>query len=51
MHANVVYEATVNLQVGSNGGTFHIGYLVTVNTIDMLKFLNDQDIDQRFSWD
>jgi hypothetical protein len=47
--ANVIYEATVNLQVGQTGGTFPIGYLVTVNTVDMLKFLNDQDIDQELS--
>ncbi len=48
-NANVVYEATVNLQVGQTGGDFPIGYLVTVNTIDMLKFLNDQDVDQELS--
>lgn len=48
-NANVVYEATVNLQVGQTGGDFPIGYLVTVNTIDMLKFLNDQDFDQQLS--
>ena len=47
--ANVIYEATVNLQVGQTAGTFPIGYLVTVNTIDMLKFLNDQDIDQELA--
>jgi hypothetical protein len=44
--ANLIYEATVNLQVGTTTGTFPIGYLVTVNTMDMLVFLNDQDIDQ-----
>ncbi|NWF89281.1 MAG: T9SS type A sorting domain-containing protein [Ignavibacteriaceae bacterium] len=48
-NANVVYEATVNLQVGQKGGDFPIGYLVTVNTIDMLKFLNDQDVDQQLA--
>lgn len=48
-NANVVYEATINLQVGQKGGDFPIGYLVTVNTIDMLKFLNDQDYDQPLS--
>ncbi len=47
--ANLVYEATVNLQVGQTGGDFPIGYLVTVNTIDMLKFLNDQDVDQQLA--
>ena len=48
-NANLVYEATVNLKVGQKGGDFPIGYLVTVNTIDMLKFLNDQDVDQQLS--
>ena len=47
--ANLVYEAVVNLQVGQKGGSFPIGYLVTVNTIDMLKFLNDQDADQELA--
>lgn len=47
--ANLVYEAVVNLQVGQKGGSFPIGYLVTVNTIDMLKFLNDQDVDQQLA--
>jgi hypothetical protein len=47
--ANLVYEAVVNLQVGQKGGSFPIGYLVTVNTIDMLKFLNDQDEDQELA--
>lgn len=47
--ANVVYDATVNLKVGQTGGDFAIGYLVTVNTIDMLKFLNDQDVDQQLA--
>jgi hypothetical protein len=48
-NANVIYEATINLQVGQTEGTFPIGYLVTVNTIDMLKFLNDQDFDQELA--
>ena len=48
-NANVVYESTINLKVGQTGGDFPIGYLVTVNTIDMLKFLNDLDVDQVLS--
>ncbi|GEM_PF-952282 len=47
--ANMVYEATINLQVGETTGDFPIGYLVTVNTTDMLKFLNDQDEDQELA--
>lgn len=47
--ANMVYETTINLQVGQKAGTYGIGYLVTVNTTDMLKFLNDQDVDQQLA--
>jgi hypothetical protein len=47
--AELVYEATVNLQVGETTGDFPIGYLVTVNTGDMLKFLNDQENDQELA--
>ncbi len=48
-NANLVYEATVNLKVGQKTGDYAIGYLVTVNTMDMLKFLNDQDADQQLA--
>ena len=37
--ANVTYEAIVEFQVGQTGGDFPIGYLVTVNSIDMFDFL------------
>lgn len=47
--ANLVYEATVNLQVGQTTGDFAIGYLVTVNTIDILQFLNDMEEDQELA--
>ncbi len=47
--ANLVYEATVNLQVGKTTGDFQIGYLVTVNTVDILQFLNDQENDQQLA--
>lgn len=48
-NANMVYEATVNLKVGQKAGDYAIGYLVTVNTMDMLKFLNDLDEDQQLA--
>ncbi|MBL7111665.1 MAG: T9SS type A sorting domain-containing protein [Bacteroidales bacterium] len=38
------YEATVDLQVGQMNGEFPIGYLVTVNTGDMLMFINDSTV-------
>ena len=47
--ANLVYEGTVNLRVGQKTGDFAIGYLVTVNTVNILEFLNDQDQDQELS--
>jgi hypothetical protein len=47
--ANMVYEATINLRVGATTGDFNIGYLTTVNSLDMLMFLNDQDVDQDLS--
>lgn len=47
--ANLVYEATVNLQVGQTTGDFAIGYLVTVNTTDILQFLNDMEGDQELA--
>lgn len=43
--ANVTYEAIVEFQVGQTGGDFPIGYLVTVNTIDMFDFLAVTDVD------
>lgn len=42
--ADVWYEATVDLQVGQVNGEFPIGYLVTVNTGDMLMFINDSTV-------
>ncbi len=47
--ANLVYEGTVNLRVGQATGDFPIGYLVTVNTVNILEFLNDQDQDQELA--
>lgn len=47
--AGLVYEATINLQVGQSTGDFPIGYLVTVNTVDILVFLNDQENDQELA--
>lgn len=43
--ADVTHLATVNLQVGETSGTFPIGYLVTVNTIDMFLYVNGDDVD------
>lgn len=43
--ANVYHDAYITFQVGQKGGDFPIGYMVTVNTVDMFGFFNDNDID------
>ncbi|MCD6205427.1 MAG: T9SS type A sorting domain-containing protein [Candidatus Marinimicrobia bacterium] len=43
--ANVYHDAFITFQVGQKGGDFPIGYMVTVNTIDMFGFFADNDID------
>ncbi len=48
--ANSVFETTLNFKVGTKSGKFNIGYAVTENTVDMLKSLNPQDIDNTSSW-
>ncbi|HZW38000.1 MAG TPA: T9SS type A sorting domain-containing protein [Ignavibacteriaceae bacterium] len=48
--ANVVIEVTVNFQAGTTIGTFPIGYASTVNTLDMMKSINQQDVDNDASW-
>lgn len=47
--ADVTHLATVNLQVGETPGTFPIGYLVTVNSIDMFMFVNADDADDEYA--
>ncbi|MEO8400103.1 MAG: T9SS type A sorting domain-containing protein [Ignavibacteriaceae bacterium] len=46
---DLVYESTINLRAGQSTGEFQIGYLVTVNTVDILQFLNDKDEDQELA--
>ncbi|MBL1213142.1 MAG: T9SS type A sorting domain-containing protein [Ignavibacteriae bacterium] len=47
--ANVFHDAEIEFQVGQKTGDFPIGYLVTVNTIDMFQYLNDLDEDQELA--
>jgi hypothetical protein len=49
-NANLVMETTVNFQVGTTTGTFPIGYASTKNTLDMLKSINQEDIDNDLAW-
>ena len=42
---NVLHEVTLNFGVGSTNGTYPIGYVVTVNTGDMLYYINTDDED------
>ena len=42
---NVLHEVTLNFGVGSTNGTYPIGYVVTVNTGDMLDYINTDDED------
>ncbi len=48
--ANVVYEVTLNMQVGTKTGDFPIGYLTTKNTADMLGAINPEDTDNDQAW-
>jgi hypothetical protein len=43
--AGVLHEVTLNFGVGSTNGTYPIGYVVTVNTGDMLDYINTDDED------
>ena len=42
---NVLHEVTLNFGVGSTNGSYPIGYVVTVNTGDMLDYINTDDED------
>jgi hypothetical protein len=43
--AGVLHEVTLNFGVGNTNGTYPIGYVVTVNTGDMLDYINTDDED------
>jgi hypothetical protein len=43
--ANVLHEVTLNFGVGSTNGTYPIGYVVTVNTGNMMDYINTNDED------
>lgn len=41
----VVHEVTLNFGVGSTNGSYPIGYVVTVNTGNMMDYINAYDVD------
>jgi hypothetical protein len=43
--ADVVHEVTLNFGVGSTNGSYPIGYVVTVNTGNMMDYINADDED------
>jgi hypothetical protein len=43
--AGVVHEVTLNFGVGSTNGTYPIGYVATVNTGNMMDYINANDQD------
>ena len=43
--AGVLHEVTLNFGVGNTNGTYPIGYVVTVNTGDMMDYINTDDED------
>jgi len=47
--AGVVHEVTLNFGVGNTNGTYPIGYVVTVNTGNMMDWINADDVDDVYA--
>ena len=47
--AGVLHEVTLNFGVGSTNGTYPIGYVVTVNTGNMMDWINADDVDDVYA--
>ena len=47
--AGVVHEVTLNFGVGNTNGNYPIGYVVTVNSGNMMDYINDDDADDTYS--
>ena len=47
--AGVVHEVTLNFGVGNTNGTYPIGYVVTVNSGNMMDYINDDDADDTYA--
>ena len=46
--AGVMHEVTLNFGVGSTNGTYPIGYVATVNTGNMMDYINADDADNEY---
>jgi hypothetical protein len=47
--AGVMHEVTLNFGVGSTNGTYPIGYVVTVNSGNMMDWINADDVDDVYA--
>ena len=47
--AGVVHEVTLNFGVGSTNGSYPIGYVATVNSGNMMDYINADDIDDTYA--
>jgi hypothetical protein len=47
--AGVLHEVTLNFGVGSTNGTYPIGYVVTVNSGNMMDWINADDVDDVYA--
>ena len=47
--AGVVHEVTLNFGVGNTNGNYPIGYVVTVNSGNMMDYINDDDADDTYA--
>ncbi len=47
--AGVVHEVTLNFGVGNTNGSYPIGYVVTVNSGNMMDYINDDDADDTYA--
>ena len=47
--AGVIHEVTLNFGVGNTNGSYPIGYVVTVNSGNMMDYINDDDADDTYA--
>ena len=47
--AGVEHVATLNFDVGSTSGIYSLGYVATLNTADMIDYINADDIDDAYA--
>ena len=47
--AGVEHVATLNFDVGSTSGIYSLGYVATLNTADMIDYINADDVDDAYA--